>query len=469
MSALQSSPCFADLMELRGGDLAQTAEVSFEGSDPVIQSRFKLGDAAAAALAAGAVAADDIWRLRNGEGQPQQISVDRRLAVASLTSYKFIRLEDDPQFFIDYNRPTSKFYRCRDGRFIHLQGSFPHLRDGTLELLECNDTIEDVSAKIAQRESFDLEEALAERGLCGAVIRSADEWMEHPQGKATGKAPVIEIIKIAEGDPQPLPPAARPLDGVRILDLTRVLAGPVSARTMAAHGADVLHVRSPNLPSFDYTVADTNHGKLSTFLDLTRDEDAARLRDLARKADVFVQGYRGRTLDRRGFGVDALAGLRPGIVYVSINCYGHTGPWADRPGWEQLAQSVSGIAEEGGRPGDPSLVPLPMCDYTTGYLAAVGSMLALRRRTQEGGSYHVRVSLARTAMWVAAQARCPADEASNALADPQDIDAAAAMTVSETPFGRLHHLDPIVRMSETPPHWARTTVPLGTHDPQWPQ
>ncbi len=101
MSALQSSPCFADLMELRGGDLAQTAEVSFEGSDPVIQSRFKLGDAAAAALAAGAVAADDIWRLRNGEGQPQQISVDRRLAVASLTSYKFIRLEDDPQFFID--------------------------------------------------------------------------------------------------------------------------------------------------------------------------------------------------------------------------------------------------------------------------------------------------------------------------------------------------------------------------------
>ena len=318
-------------MELRGGDLPQMAAVSFEGSDPVIQSRFKLGDAAAAALAAGAVAADDIWRQRNDEGQPQQILVDRRLAVASLSSYRFTKVDGEP-FFFDYNRPTAKLYRCRDGRFIHLQGSFPHLRDGTLELLECGDTVEEIGAKIAQHDSFELEEALAERGLCGAVIRTKEEWMAHPQGKATGNMPVVEVIKIAEGEPQPLPPASRPLAGVRVLDLTRVLAGPVSGRTMAAHGADVLHVRSPKLPSFDYSVADTNHGKLSTFLDLTRDEDAARLRDLAREADIFIQGYRGRALDALGFGPDALAGLRPGIIYVSINCYGHTGPWAERPG-----------------------------------------------------------------------------------------------------------------------------------------
>ncbi len=238
---------------------------------------------------------------------------------------------------------------------------------------------------------------------------------------------------------------------------------------MAAHGADVLHVRSPKLPSFDLFVADTNHGKLSTFLDLTRAEDATRLRELAREADIFVQGYRGRALANRGFGPDELASLRPGMIYVSLNCYGHTGPWADRPGWEDLAQSVSGIAEENGRPGDPRLVLAPICDYTTGYLAAVGAMMALTRRINEGGSYHVRVSLTRTAMWVAAQARCSADEASIALADPQDIEVGAAMTVSETPFGRLHHLDPIIRMSETPPHWARTTVPLGTHEPQWPE
>ena len=468
MSALLSSPCFADLMELRGGDLPQMAAVSFEGSDPVIQSRFKLGDAAAAALAAGAVAADDIWRLRNDEGQPQKILVDRRHAVASLSSYRFTKVDGKP-FFFDYNRPTAKLYRCRDGRFIHLQGSFPHLRDGTLKLLECGNTVEEIGAKIAQHDSFELEEALADRELCGAVIRTKEEWMAHPQGKATGNMPVVEVIKIAEGEPQPLPPASRPIAGVRVLDLTRVLAGPVSGRTMAAHGADVLHVRSPKLPSFDYSVADTNHGKLSTFLDLTRDEDAARLRDLAREADIFIQGYRGRALDALGFGPDTLAGLRPGIIYVSINCYGHTGPWAERPGWEQLAQSVSGIAEESGRPGDPQLVPMALCDYTTGYLAAVGGMMALTRRMREGGSYHARVSLTRTAMWIESQTRCPAGEASKALAKAQDIDTGAAMTVSETPFGKLHHLDPIIRMSETPPHWTRTTVPLGTHEPKWPE
>ena len=468
MSHLQSTPSFADLMALRGGDPRRGTTLSFEGSDPVIQSRFKVGEAAAAALAAGAVAADDIWHLRNGEGQPQQISVDQRTAVASLRSYKFIKIEDGPPMATTWTLPTSTFYRCRDGRFIHLQGTFPHLREGTLQLLECSDSAEEVGAKIAQRDSFALEEEMAARGLCGAVIRSADEWLAHPQGKATSKAPIVDVIKIADGEPEPLPAAARPLAGIRVLDLTRVLAGPVSGRTMAAHGADVLHVRGPKLPGIDLFVADTNHGKLSTFLDLTLDQDAARLRELAREADIFVQGYRGGSLDRRGFGVDALAGLRPGIIYVSINCYGHTGPWAERPGWEQLAQSVSGLAEEGGRPGDPRLVPAAACDYTTGYLAAYGAMLALTRRMQEGGSYHVRVSLCRTAMWLAAQARCPADEATAAAAAVEEIDASAAMMVSETPFGRLHHLDPIIRMSETPPDWARTTVPLGTHAPQWP-
>ncbi len=468
MSAQQSSPCFADLMELRSGDLPQRASVRLENSDPVIRSRFRVGEAAASALAAGAVAADDILRLRNGGGEPQQISVDKRIAVASLRGYKFMRVEDGPQLVANYTLPTSSFYRCRDGRFIHLQGAFPHLREGTLNLLGCGDTIEEVGAKIAQRDSFELEEALAEAGLCGAVIRSAEEWMAHPQGRAISNVPLIEIIKIADGEPQPLPAAARPLDGVRVLDLTRVLAGPVSGRTMAAHGADVLHVRSPKLPSMEIFVAETNQGKFSTFLDLTSDEDAARLRELVTETDIFVQGYRGGAMEARGFGPDALARLRPGIICVSLNCYGHSGPWAQRPGWEQLAQSVSGLAEEGGRPGDPQLVPAAPCDYTTGYLTAYGAMMALTRRMREGGSYHVRLSLSRTAMWIAAQSRCAADEAEKAAADAEFIDVQSAMTVSDTPFGRLHHIDPIVRMSATQPHWVRPSVPLGTHPPQWP-
>ena len=162
-------------------------------------------------------------------------------------------------------------------------------------------------------------------------------------------------------------------------------------------------------------------------------------------------------------------GLRPGIIYVSINCYGHTGPWVERPGWEHLAQSVSGLAKENGRPGDPKLIPAALCDNTTGYLASFGAMMALKRRMQKGGSYHVRVSLCRTAIWIASQARCSAEEASNAVAAAvEDIDVRNFRMVSETPFGKMHHLDPIIRMSETPPHWVRPTVPLGTHEPQWP-
>jgi len=468
MSAQQSNPCFADLMKLRSGDLPQRASVRLENSDPVIRSRFRVGEAAASALAAGAVAADDILRLRNGDGDPQQISVDKRIAVASLRGYKFMRIEGSRQLVANYTLPTSGFYCCRDGRFIHLQGAFPHLREGTLELLGCGDTIKEVSTKIAQRDSFELEEALAESGLCGAVIRSEKEWMAHPQGQAISTVPVIEVIKIADSEPQPLPAAARPLDGVRVLDLTRVLAGPVSGRTLAAHGADVLHVRSPKLPSMEIFVAETNQGKFSTFLDLTRAEDATRLRELAAETDIFVQGYRGGAMDARGFGPNALAHLRPGIIYVSLNCYGHSGPWAQRPGWEQLAQSVSGLAEEGGRPGGPQLVPAAPCDYTTGYLAACGAMMALTRRLREGGSYHVRLSLSRTAMWILAQSRCPVDEVEKAAADVEKIDVQSAMTVSDTPFGRLHHIDPIICMSATQPYWIRPSVPLGTHAPQWP-
>ena len=189
---------------------------------------------------------------------------------------------------------------------------------------------------------------------------------------------------------------ARPLSGVRVLDLTRVLAGPTCARTLAEHGAEVLHVRSPKLPSIEPFVIDTNPGKRSCFLDLDRREDVERMRALVRDAHVFSQGYRPGALARRGFSPEELAQMRPGIIAVSIDCYGHEGPFAGRPGWEQLAQTVTGMAHEHAGDEHPALVPAAINDYTTGYLGALGVMCALARRTTEGGSWHVRVSLART-------------------------------------------------------------------------
>src|SRR5919197_6209684 len=180
--------------------------------------------------------------------------------------------------------------------------------------------------------------------MCGAMARTTEEWAAHPQGQALAGLPRVEIIKLGDSEPEPLPAGDRPLSGLRVLDLTRILAGPTHARTLALYGADVLHIASPNLPSADIFVMDTNQGKLSAFLDLEAPADVEHLRKLVTRADVFAQGYRAGSLDRRGFGPEELVALRPGLIYVSINCYGHVGPWVERPGWEQLAQTVTGIA-----------------------------------------------------------------------------------------------------------------------------
>lgn len=237
---------------------------------------------------------------------------------------------------------------------------------------------------------------------------------------------------------------------MRVLDLTRVLAGPTCARTLAAHGAEVLHVRAPGLPFIEPFVADTNPGKRSCHLDLARPDDAARLRALVAEADVFSQSYRGGSLDRRGFGPEALAALRPGIVVVSTSAYGHAGPWAGRPGWEQLAQTATGMAHEHGGTEHAAIVPAAVTDYTTGHLAALGVMRALARRATEGGSWHVRVSLARTAGWLQSLPRTPAGAAPAGI-DPAVL-RAHEITV-DTAWGPLVRLGPVLRMSATPPAW----------------
>jgi len=247
-----------------------------------------------------------------------------------------------------------------------------------------------------------------------------------------------------------------------VLDLTRVLAGPTCGRTLASHGADVLLLNSPTLPNVPAFVLDTNPGKRSAALDLREPEDVAVLRALAAEADVFSQGYRGDALAKRGFGPEELAALRPGIVYVTINCYGDVGPWRLRPGWEQLAQSVTGIADAQGAPGVPALVPAAAADYTTGYLAALGTMAALRRRSIEGGSYHVRVSLCQTAMWIGQDGPCVDPSTATGFGDVTPW-----LVTEQISQGEFTHLTPVVQMSKTPAYWATSVVPLGTHDPTW--
>jgi crotonobetainyl-CoA:carnitine CoA-transferase CaiB-like acyl-CoA transferase len=283
----------------------------------------------------------------------------------------------------------------------------------------------------------------------------------------------MEILKIGDSPSERLPEGDRPLSGIRVLDLTRVLAGPTCGRTLAEHGADVLKITAAHLPSLGYQEHDTGHGKLSAFLDLREKREVDTLRGLVREADVFSQGYRPGTLANRGFSPEALARLRPGIVCVSLCAFGHVGPWASRRGFDTVVQSVSGIADRQGKvfPGaepGPQFYPISAIDYLTGYLMAFGAMVALARRAREGGSWLVRISLAQTGRWLVSRGEVPEAQLRDVPKDFTSAEIERWSTTSETPDGRLQHLAPVVRLSETPPRWARPSVPLGHHKPEWP-
>jgi crotonobetainyl-CoA:carnitine CoA-transferase CaiB-like acyl-CoA transferase len=236
----------------------------------------------------------------------------------------------------------------------------------------------------------------------------------------------------------------------------------------------VLKITAPHLPNLGYQEFDTGHGKLSAHLDLRQPADVETLRGLVRQADVFSQGYRPGTLGSRGLSPEELAALRPGLVYVSLCAFSHTGPWASRRGFDTVVQTVSGITSRqaevvpGKTPG-PQFYPVSAIDYCTGYLMAFGAMEALRRRATEGGSWLVRISLAQVGKWIVDLGEVEETAARDAPAEftPEELERWSM--VSETPSGRLRHLRPVVGLSETPPYWARPSVPLGYHKPEWPE
>ncbi|MGE5594740.1 MAG: CoA transferase [Hyphomicrobiales bacterium] len=447
--------------KLAGLELAPETDITIDGEDPVLESPFHLGEGAATVLALVGQEADRIWRMRGG--RPQSLRVDIRHAAASLRSYVWLQCEGADLMPHRSGPNVTAIWECGDGRYIHLHGSFTHGPGILAELgLDESATADDIAAACKRRGAFELADALAAKGLCCAVCRTADEWAAHPQGALLATKPVVEVTRIGDGPPVPLPEAPRPLSGIRVLDLTRVLAGPTCARTLAEHGADVLHIASPNLPTIQRFEMDTGHGKRQAFIDLNVPQQAETLRDLVREADVFSQGFQHRSLERRGFGVEQVAALRPGIIYVSENAFGHDGPWQERPGWEQLAQSTTGVAVVQGGENAPVLAPAAMNDYTTGYFAALGTMIALRRRATEGGSWSVRVSLSQTSMWYYRLGHDLDRTAATELGDVSPF-----LEEHDTPYGYMKHLRPPLQMSETPPHWALPTAPIGSGEPVW--
>lgn len=447
-------------------------EVTIAGADPVLSTRFKIGETCAAALGGVGVAVSDIMEMKTG--RRQKVAIDVRHAAASLRSSGYLQRPDAGGTFkpiVNDNheamRAITQPWATKDGRWVLPHFGLPNLQARMLKLLGCEPNPQSVAKAVATWDALDLEAAIDEARVCGGMVRSNDEWLAHPHGRGLAAKPIIEITKIGESDPEPLPKDGRPLNGIRVLDLTRILAGPMAARTLAEHGADVLMVTAERLPQIPEHILDTNHGKRSCFLDLAHNEDALRLRKLVKGADVFSQGYRPGAISKLGFGPEELAALRPGIIYTSINCYGADGPFNHRGGWEQVAQTMTGLCHEGrtaARPDGPALLPGAACDYTTGYLAAYGILLALAQRARDGGSYHVRASLCQSGMLVYRQGK---------VAFPGlDLDLSAAeldaIRIESRPkSGPLRHLGPILKLSEAQPYWSRPTPQLGGDESEW--
>ncbi|MEM7017683.1 MAG: CoA transferase [Pseudomonadota bacterium] len=442
--------------------------VKFTAQQLNLSSRFRAAEGAGAALAAGACVANNIAQVRGH--QASTVALSSRHAEASLLSFAYLQFADQaraPALRLAPEQRTAAagFYPTADGRWVYLHSGFPHNTAGLLKLLGTPDDHDAVAKRVGEYEAQALEDAIAGAGLCGAMVRTPEEWDSSLAGHVLNTRPVVDIIQVGDSDPEPFPEDhARPLNGVNVLDLTRILAGPTCARTLASYGASVLRVGAEHLPSIPLFVADTGIGKRSTFLDFAQAHDKATLNELISQADVFSQGYRTGAMERHGFGVKDVVARRPGIVYVSINCYGHEGAWRNRPGWEQLAQTVTGMAHVHGQDvndGTPELQPAAVTDYTTGYLAAYGALCALQRRAQMGGSYWVRVSLARTGVWIR---NLELHKQVNATPfKPTEL--AKMQNTVDTAWSEATYLKPAVQLSQIPVEWQQPPVPLGTHSP----
>ena len=438
------------------------AFVQLSGADPVMPSSFGVGTAVQTSIAAAALAACEVGHAR---GTPRQmLAVDMQHAALECTNWFSLdgRVPDPWDAF-------SGLYRCADGH-VRIHANFRHHREGALRLLGLDpDRAQRADAEQALRpwRALDFEQAAAERGLVVAALRRFEDWDATPQGRAVAAQPLFTIERIGDAPPLALPALAvdqRPLTGVRVLDLTRILAGPVCGRALAAYGADVLLVNSPDLPNIE-VIAETSRGKLSAHVDLRSDAGRSTLQALVGDAHVFVQGYRPGGVAALGFGPDALARLRPGIVAVSLSAYGTQGPWSGRRGFDSLLQTAMGFNHaEGEAAGDgqPRAMPMQILDEATGYLMAFAAAAALWRQQREGGSWHVQLSLAQTAQWLRGLGRVVGGLSTPKPAVAPFIESAASG------FGALQAVRHSARLARTPAGWPRPSMPPGSHPPAWP-
>lgn len=485
---------FAQFMRDLGRSVDDTGgSVTFSGRDPILRSHFRIGTCMALPAMAAAVSAAAIWKARTGESQ--NLKVDLRESVYNINpiigmvmqqrqkmgalpaddvianSITFVpsvngKLYQAP---LGLDNPMSFVpFETRDGRYMNITGIYPHLYHRALNVLNASPDRESIAKAVKQRDAEELDQALAKAGAVAGIHRTAEEWLATPEGNYLAQRPLIEIVKVADSDPVPFTDdPEQPLSGIRCLSLTHVIAGTTAARTLAEQGAEVLQIARDQSFEHEALVTDVNVGMRSAWLDLRTPKDKQALMELLPEADVFIEGFRGRSIENLGFGVEAVANKRPGIVYLSLRGYSWDGPWKDRAAFDMEAVTVTGYTMAEGDGKRPQFPPtLVLNDYIAGYLGAAGITEALRRRAESGGSYHVRVSLARAAMWYKSLGMFPTKEF-DAKAPEHRMQPPEILT-ADSPYGEVRRLAPQVKYSKTPGRWREPLISVrGSDLPRW--
>ena len=411
-------------------DVVETTLPAWSSSLPVAQL-------AVDSVAVASIAIDLAAEAR-GSGSPDRIRIDGARVASSFGSDRVLRIDGErPAVW----SPLSGFWRTADG-WVRTHGNYPHHAARLRELLGTDD----VAHGAAGWAAVDLEQAAIERGAIVAAVRSDEEWRAHPQAHALADRPLITATSAGDAPARSWPSAGPlPLAGIRVLDLTRVIAGPVATRDLAHAGAEVLRLDSPGLPEFAWQHLDTGHGKRSALLDLEADREA--LERLLADADVLVTGYRPDALTRFGLDPADLAERHPGLVTARISAWGSDGPWAHRRGFDSIVQATTGIALRESADGEtPGALPVQALDHASGHLLAAAVAAALVRQRREGGSPHVEIALARVAQELLAAPAVPRTQ-------PAEQDLPSHVTqVAGGPS--LTHAPPILAFAGAPDRFA---------------
>ncbi|HEY1899126.1 MAG TPA: CoA transferase [Steroidobacteraceae bacterium] len=440
-----------------GGSPELPSCVQFVGSGP-LPSVFAVEDLAAAAIAAAGLALNELLITCGRPSRP--VTVDRRLA----SLWYGWSIEPVGWALPAPWDPIAGDYETVDG-WIRLHTNAPHHRAAALAVLRVAPEREAVAHTVAGWNATALEDAVVLAGGCAATMRSIQQWRSHPQGAAVNAEPLVHFQRA--GNPSTSswhPNLSRPLQGLRVLDLTRVLAGPVASRLLAAFGANVLRIDPPEWDE-PAVVPDVTVGKRCARLDLRTPSDRAAFERLLQDAEVVIHGYRADALEALGFGAERRWALRPGLVDVSLNAYGWSGPWRNRRGFDSLVQMSAGVAAEGMRKlARPRPTPLPVqaLDHATGYLMAAAVIRGLTERLTTSAGYAARLSLARTAALLVGYPKNEAAEEMVRAAAPDWRD-----ELELTAFGPARRLRGPLTVGEIDMQWDRPAARLGSSPAAW--